>query len=124
MNALSACVADLSALRQVLTTFCWGDQLLQALFNAKACQHAVSIPSAYHLMFPVQRSALKLHAEHRVLRCRLDFLTDRQLHKLRMLAGLKLAAVSQLQHCAIAMVPYLDAQRHLRIIGVLLNSSR
>ncbi len=84
----------------------------------------MAISSAYHLLSPAQRSSLKLHAEHRVLRCRLDFLTDRQLHKLRMLAGLKLAAVSQLQHCAVAMVPYLDAQRHLRIIGVLLNSSR
>ena len=93
-------------------------------FEALSGSFALALSAAEHPLLVAQRSSLKLHAEHRVLRCRLDFLTDRQLHKLRMLAGLKLAAVSQLQHCAVAMVPYLDAQRHLRIIGVLLNSSR
>jgi hypothetical protein len=65
----------------------------------------------------VQRNSLAIGSEHTVIRCRLDFLTNRQLRKLRTLAELRLAAVSSLQHCAITLVPYLDAQRGLRIIG-------
>jgi hypothetical protein len=48
--------------------------------------------------------SLAIGSEHTVIRCRLDFLTNRQLRKLRTLAELRLAAVSSLQHCAITLV--------------------
>lgn len=48
--------------------------------------------------------SLAIGSEHNVMRCRLDFLTNRQLRKLRTLAELRLAAVSSLQHCAITLV--------------------
>lgn len=48
--------------------------------------------------------SLAIGCEHIVIRCRLDFLTNRQLRKLRTLAELRLAAVSSLQHCAITLV--------------------
>ena len=50
------------------------------------------------------RRSLAIGSEHTVIRCRLDFLTNRQLRKLRTLAELRLAAVSTLQHCAITLV--------------------
>jgi hypothetical protein len=50
---------------------------------------------------------LAIGSEHNVIRCRLDFLTNRQLRKLRTLAELRLAAVSSLQHCAITLVRWL-----------------
>ncbi len=40
---------------------------------------------------------LSIDEEHSVVRCRLDFVTNRQLRKLRTLADLRLAAVSSLQ---------------------------
>lgn len=87
---------------------------LSALLPTAVIEH---MPPNLFVTDLVQRSSLAIGSEHTVIRCRLDFLTNRQLRKLRTLAELRLAAVSQLQHCAITLVPYLDAQRGLRIIG-------
>jgi hypothetical protein len=87
---------------------------LSALLPAAVIEH---MPPSLFVTDLVQRNSLAIGSEHTVIRCRLDFLTNRQLRKLRTLAELRLAAVSSLQHCAITLVPYLDAQRGLRIIG-------
>lgn len=87
---------------------------LSALLPTVVIEH---MPPSLFVTDLVQRNSLAIGSEHTVIRCRLDFLTNRQLRKLRTLAELRLAAVSSLQHCAITLVPYLDAQRGLRIIG-------
>ncbi|KAK9867594.1 hypothetical protein WJX84_001566 [Apatococcus fuscideae] len=57
---------------------------------------------------------------HYVMRCKLGFLSDRQLHKLHMLAHLKLVAICHLQHAIITLVPYYNAQNGFKVVGFML----
>ncbi len=50
----------------------------------------------------------------------LGFLSDRQLHKLHMLAHLKLVAICHLQHAIITLVPYYNAQNGFKVVGFML----
>ena len=58
---------------------------------------------------------------HFVMRCRLDFLTEKQLGKLQMLAQGKVVAICRLQHCTVTLVPYYDKHRALRVVGFMLS---
>ncbi|KAK9805568.1 hypothetical protein WJX72_005675 [[Myrmecia] bisecta] len=65
------------------------------------------------------RNNVKL-GKHYVMRCNLGFMTDKQLHKLTMLANVKLVAVCHLQHCTLTLVPDIHPKNGLRVVGFLL----
>ena len=50
----------------------------------------------------------------------LGYLSDRQLHKLHMLAHLKLVAICHLQHVTITLVPYHNSQNGFKVVGFML----
>lgn len=75
-------------------------------------------PSLYVTSLATQKD-VKL-GRHFVMRCRLDFLTEKQLGKLQMLAQGKVVAICRLQHCTITLVPYWDKTRALRVVGFML----
>lgn len=87
---------------------------LSVILPSPVIQH---MPLTLYVTDLVQRSSLSLDKAHSVVRCRLDFVTNRQMRKLRTLADLRLAAVSTLQHSALTLVPFIDAIGGLRIIG-------
>lgn len=75
-------------------------------------------PTLYATELAPQRD-VKL-GRHYVMRCRLNFLSDRQTKKLHMLASGKMVAKCALQHCSITLVPHFDRDNHLGVIGFLL----
>lgn len=75
-------------------------------------------PSLYVTSLATQKD-VKL-GRHFVMRCRLDFLTEKQLGKLQMLAQGKVVAICRLQHCTVTLVPYWDKDRALRVVGFML----
>lgn len=75
-------------------------------------------PSLYVTSLATQKD-VKL-GRHFVMRCRLDFLTEKQLGKLQMLAQGKVVAICRLQHCTVTLVPYWDKNRALRVVGFML----
>jgi hypothetical protein len=86
------------------------------------------IPERYLEQFPptlfvselANRATVQL-GRHYVMRCRLEFLTDKQVQKLHMLAQMKLVAICRLQHCTVTLVPYTDIKQSLQVIGFMLT---
>lgn len=86
------------------------------------------IPEKYLEQFPPTLFVTSLATQkdvklgrHFVMRCRLDFLTEKQLGKLQMLAQGKVVAICRLQHCTVTLVPYYDKHRALRVVGFMLS---
>ena len=86
------------------------------------------IPEKYLEQFPPTLFVTSLATQrdvklgrHFVMRCRLDFLTEKQLGKLQMLAQGKIVAICRLQHCTVTLVPYYDKNRTLRVVGFMLS---
>lgn len=86
------------------------------------------IPEKYLEQFPPSLFVTSLATQkdvklgrHFVMRCRLDFLTEKQLGKLQMLAQGKIVALCRLQHCTVTLVPYYDKNRTLRVVGFMLS---
>lgn len=86
------------------------------------------IPEKYLEQFPPSLFVTSLATQkdvklgrHFVMRCRLDFLTEKQLGKLQMLAQGKIVALCRLQHCTVTLVPYYDKHRTLRVVGFMLS---
>ena len=86
------------------------------------------IPEKYLEQFPPSLFVTSLATQkdvklgrHFVMRCRLDFLTEKQLGKLQMLAQGKIVALCRLQHCTVTLVPYYDKNRALRVVGFMLS---
>ena len=86
------------------------------------------IPETYLEQFPPTLFVTSLATQkdvklgrHFVMRCRLDFLTEKQLGKLQMLAQGKVVAICRLQHCTVTLVPYYDKHRTLRVVGFMLS---
>ena len=85
------------------------------------------IPEKYLEQFPPTLFVTSLATQkdvklgrHFVMRCRLDFLTEKQLGKLQMLAQGKVVAICKLQHSTVTLVPYYDKHRTLRVVGFML----
>ena len=86
------------------------------------------IPEKYLEQFPPTLFVTSLATQkdvrlgrHFVMRCRLDFLTGKQLGKLQMLAQGKVVAICKLQHSTVTLVPYYDKHRTLRVVGFMLS---
>ncbi|KAK9835653.1 hypothetical protein WJX74_005051 [Apatococcus lobatus] len=82
-------------------------------------QYLERLPPTLFASELANRSNVNL-GRHYVMRCKLGFLTDRQLHKLHMLAHLKLVAICHLQHAIITLVPYYNSQNGFKVVGFML----
>ena len=113
-----------------LQTALWSGKVKHRLGNSTVDLFYMTalIPEKYLEQFPPTLFVTSLATQkdvklgrHYVMRCRLDFLTEKQLGKLQMLAQGKVVAICRLQHCTVTLVPYYDKHRALRVVGFMLS---